>query len=79
VGLDGVLDGQLVEGELAPDRLELLGCRFVQADPDEGVLLAAGLVGVVEGQLAGAALAVLVDRAVDDHLAGNCALPGPRS
>jgi CheY-like chemotaxis protein len=32
---EGVLDGQLVEVELAPDRLELLRGRLVQADPHE--------------------------------------------
>jgi hypothetical protein len=61
---DGVLDGQFVEVEFAPDRVEL---GLVQADPDEGVVGAAGLIGLVEGQFARPSLAVLVDRAVDDH------------
>jgi hypothetical protein len=39
VGLDGVLDGELVEVELAPDRVELGLVGLVQADPDEGVLV----------------------------------------
>jgi hypothetical protein len=67
VGVDGVLDGELVEVELAPHRVELGLVGLVQPDPDEGVLGAAGLIRLVEGQLARPALAVLVDRAVDDH------------
>ncbi len=73
VGVDGVLDGQLVEAELAPDRVELGLVGLVQTDPDKGVLGAAGLIGLVQGQLARLALAVLVDRAVDDH--GACIVP----
>jgi hypothetical protein len=39
----------------------------VQADPHERVVVAARLEGVVERQVAGAAAAVLVHGAVDDH------------
>jgi hypothetical protein len=74
--VNGVLHGQLVEVELAPDRLELGLVGFVQADPDEGVLGGGGLVGLVQGELARPALAVLVDRAVDDH-AGIVPDPSP--
>ena len=74
MGLDGVLDGELVEVELVPHRVELGLVGLVQPDPDEGVLGEAGLVRLVEGQLARPALAVLVDRAVDDHA---CIVPHP--
>jgi hypothetical protein len=67
VGVDGVLDGQLVKVELAPDRLELGLVRLVQADPDKGVVGVAGLVRLVESDFARPPLTVLVDRAVDDH------------
>ena len=45
VGLDGVLDGELVELELAPHRLELLFGRLEEPDPPEGAVSAAGFVG----------------------------------
>jgi len=67
VGVDGVLDGQLVQVELAPDRVELRLVRLVKPDPDKGVVGVPGLVRLVQGHLARPALAVLVDRAVDDH------------
>src|SRR5215204_4931513 len=67
VGVDGVLDGQLVQVELAPDRVELRLVRLVQPDPDKGVVGVPGLVRLVQGHLARPALAVLADRAVDDH------------
>jgi hypothetical protein len=63
----GVLDRQLVQAELARDRLELLGCRFEQADPDERALAVALVEDVLQLQHAIAALSVLVDGAVDDH------------
>ena len=49
VGVDGVLDGQLVEVELAADRVELGLVGLVQADPDEGVLGVPSLVRLVQG------------------------------
>jgi hypothetical protein len=70
MGLDRVLDGERVKLELALERVELLLGRLVQADPDEGVLLAAPVVRVLEVNLAVEALSLLVDRAVDDHEPG---------
>ena len=67
LGLDRVLDRELVQVELVRDCLELLSRRFGDAEPDEGVLGAGGVTGLVEGELPGAAPAVLVDGAVDDH------------
>jgi hypothetical protein len=75
VGVDGVLDGQLVQVELAPHRRELGRVGLVQADPDEGVVGTGGLVGLVQGELARPPPAVLVDGAVDDH--GRCGVPEP--
>src|SRR6185295_9587344 len=70
VRLDRVLDGELVEVELAADGVELLGRRLVHAEPDEaGPVVAGGLRGLLEVEIAPAALAVLVDGAVDDHAA----------
>jgi hypothetical protein len=48
--LDRVLDGELVELELAPDRLEFI-CRLEEADPHEGALAVGRLEGVLEDQL----------------------------
>jgi hypothetical protein len=42
VRFDRVLDGQLVQVELAGDRLELPGAGLVDAEPDETVVLAGG-------------------------------------
>ena len=67
VRLDGILDGELVEAELASDRFELLLGRLVEPDPGEAPLLAARLVGLLEGDVAGVAVSVHVDGAVDDH------------
>jgi hypothetical protein len=67
VRLDGVLDGQLVEAELLPDRSELLLRRLVKADPDEVPRLARRFERVGDGQPAFAPDPVLVNRAVDDH------------
>jgi hypothetical protein len=70
VRLYGVLDGKLVEVELAADRVELLGRRLVHAEPDEArPVVADGLRGLLETEIARAALAVLIDGAVDDHAA----------
>ena len=65
--LDGVLDGELVEAELPPDGVELVLGRLVEADPGEAARLAARLVGFLERDVTGVAVAVHVDRAVDDH------------
>ena len=67
VRLDRVLDGQLVEAELAADRLELLLGWLVQADPGEDTFAPALLVGVFERDRLCAPASVLVDRLIDDH------------
>ena len=64
--LDRVLDGELVEVELASHRVELVLGRLVQAEPDER-LGAEGPVGVLERQLPGPAAPLFVHGAVDDH------------
>ena len=67
VGVQRVLDGELVELELAPDGVELFVGRLVETEPDEGVLALAGCGHVGEGELTGLALPSLVQRAIDDH------------
>jgi hypothetical protein len=68
VGLDGVLDGEGVQLELGYDRVELAGRRLVEPDPHERVVGAPpGLERVLEVEVAGAAVALLVDGAIDDH------------
>ena len=67
VGIDGVLDGQLVEIELALCRLELGHGRVQEADPGERPVFTDRLVGVLDGQIARKAVPVLVDSAIDDH------------
>ena len=68
--VDRVLHRERVQVELAPQRVELLLGRLVQPDPDERARLVAHVVGVLELHLAVAPLALLVDRAVDDHRSG---------
>jgi hypothetical protein len=67
VGLDRVLDSQLVQVELAGDRLELLCCGFDHPEPNEGAILPCRFAGIVQAQAAVAASALLVDGAVGDH------------
>src|SRR4051794_37771404 len=65
--VDRVLHGELVQVELARDRVELGLRRLLQPDPHESALaraIAAGLVRLVELELPRLALAVLVDGAV---------------
>ena len=65
--LDGVLDRELVQVELARHRRELLLARLVEAQPGDCV---AGLAGGVQlGEVVGLrrTTAVAVDGAVDDH------------
>ena len=67
MSLDGILDRELVEIELARDRCELLLAGFVEAEPRDRI---AGLAGGVQlGKAVGLcrALAVAIDGAVDDH------------
>lgn len=73
VGVDGVLDGERVEAELAGDTGEFLLGRLVQADPGEAALLA-HLEHRLVRRAAGAGLhapSVAVDRAVDDRAGGG--------
>ena len=67
VGADRVLDGQLVQVELAPDRVELLRRRLDEADPGEAP--GRGRLGSHAGDLLVALqpVALTVDGAVDDH------------
>jgi hypothetical protein len=67
VCMDGVLYRERVQVELASERVELLLGRLVEPDPHELARVVALVVRVAELDLAVAPLAVLVDRAVDDH------------
>ena len=69
VGLDRVLDGELVQVELTRDRRELLGRGFDHAEPDEASVSPAGLARLLEAEAAGAAFPLFIDGAVDDHSA----------
>ena len=73
VRVDRVLDRQLVQVELAPDGVELLLGRLVDAEPHERAVALGGLAGLGQRQVALAPAPVLVDRAVDDHRGGVCA------
>ncbi len=64
---DRILDGQVVQLELAPDGVELLLGRLVHPDPDEGVVGPARLPGVSDLERARLPAALLIDGAVDDH------------
>ena len=65
VRVQSVLDGELVELELAPDDVELFVGRLVETEPDEGVLALTGCGHIGEGELTGLALPALVQRAID--------------
>jgi len=78
MGVDRVLDRELVEAELALCRLELGDRRVQEADPGEGPVRANRLVGVFDGQLAGDTASILVDGAVDDHAPIMAACPVSR-
>ncbi len=67
VRVDGVLDRQLVQVELARDGVELLLGGLEDADPHERAVALGGLAGLGEREIARAAAAVLVHGAVDDH------------
>jgi hypothetical protein len=75
VGVDGVLDGQLVQVELARDLGELLARRPVQADPGDSTAFAAGRGHLGEVARLGDALSVAVDGAIDDHRAEHIPRP----
>ena len=72
LGLDRVLDGQLVQAVGAARSPAISSCGgLVQAEPDEGVVARAGLAQrLVRSEVAGLALAVDVDAAVDHRAAG---------
>src|SRR4029450_4929976 len=65
MGEQGVLDGQLVETELALHGLEELRARLVEAEPHEAVRLPEGLAEGLDPDVADA-LALRVGHAVDD-------------
>jgi len=70
VGVERVLDRQVVELELDGHLVQLRLGRVVQTDPDERVVMATGRregVGVGLGQ--DLPDAVVIERAVDDHFA----------
>ena len=67
MGLDRVLDRELVEPELARDLGELVMGRFEHPEPDELALLAGFGGGRVEAELVPAPEPVFVGGAVDDH------------
>jgi hypothetical protein len=72
VCLDGVLDGELVEGELGSDRVQLLRRRAVEPDPAHAVLIAEQFVGDVQGGRLGVAVSVDVDGVLDNsHECGS--------
>jgi hypothetical protein len=67
MGLDRILDGQFVEIELTADGVELLLGRLEEPDPGEPLRTAAGLVHLLEIEIAGPSHTVLVQGHVDDH------------
>ncbi len=77
LGLDRVLDRELVQVELAGDAFEFLRRGFDHAEPDEGVVGTGGIVGLLEAELTGPPLAVLIDGAIDDHPAQYRHRAGP--
>ena len=64
---DRVLHGQLVETKLASNALELVWCRFVEADPHEGAVIVARPGCGLDRVFTGATVSIFVDPAVDDH------------
>jgi len=66
VGLDGLLDPQLVQSKLAGDGVELSFGGLVEVDPGETAVLAADLVDFFEG-MRRAPTPVHGDGAIDDH------------
>ena len=64
MGMDGILDGQRVQAEHLGDRFHLMLVRFVQTDPDEG-LLPAGLQFVHPVQRGGVGVLARLPGAVD--------------
>jgi hypothetical protein len=73
--LDGVLDRQLVQPELACDRRELLLARFVEAQPCDRVAGLAGGVQFGEVVRLRRPVSVPVDGAIDDHACNLLACP----
>jgi hypothetical protein len=69
VRLDRILDGQLVQFEVASQGRELLARRLVETNPCHRAVLLAG--GMQLGEVIGLRrpAAVTVDGAVDDHVA----------
>jgi hypothetical protein len=67
VGVDGVLDRQLVQVELLPSRIEIGDGRIQESNPRERVVALDRVVGVLDRQVARETAPVLVDRAIHDH------------
>ncbi|EEF22289.1 conserved hypothetical protein [Ricinus communis] len=67
VGGVGVFHGQLVQAEFFLDLVHQLDVGLQEAQPDEGTLLFQHVADLVEADLAQLP-ALLVDRAIDDHL-----------
>jgi hypothetical protein len=65
--VNGILDGEFMEVELARNRVELLRVGLDNAQPDERVVAFAGVARPVERESPRLALPSLVDGAVDDH------------
>lgn len=74
VRLHGVLDGERVQIKLARDLVELLRVRAIQADPRNAVPVAACGAQFRQRLRCVRALAVAVDRAIDDHTGGFSAV-----
>ena len=66
VGVQRVLDGKLVEGELLLHLPQQRGIRLVHAQPDEGLRFLQDLADVVDGNVA-EALAAAIGDTIDDH------------
>ena len=69
MSVNRILDRELVEGELSPHCIELILVRLVQPDPDEGVATLRRLERLLEREIAVVPKSILVDGAVDDHVA----------
>jgi hypothetical protein len=67
VALVRILHRELMEAELAPDGIELVLRRLEEPDPGEAAVDAAGLIRLIQIELARPADALLVDGHVDDH------------
>jgi hypothetical protein len=67
VGLDRVLDRQLVQVELVLHRVELLLGRLEQSEPGERGVAPASFVCILQLELAGPPATIFVHGAIDEH------------